>query len=46
VKSFTGISAPYEPPESPEVLIRGAEEDADAAVRRLLAELERHKSHD
>ena len=42
LRGFTGISAPYEAPEAPGVLIHGAEEDADAAVDRLLAELERH----
>ncbi|HWT23814.1 MAG TPA: adenylyl-sulfate kinase [Solirubrobacteraceae bacterium] len=46
LKSFTGVSAPYEAPETPEILIRGAEEEADAAVDRLLAELERYKPHD
>jgi bifunctional enzyme CysN/CysC len=42
LRSFTGISAPYEPPEAPEILVRGPEEDADAAAARLLAELDRH----
>ena len=41
LRGFTGISAPYEAPEEPEILVHGAEEDADAAGR-LLAELERH----
>ncbi len=41
VRDFTGISAPYEAPEAPELVIHGAEEDADAAAGRLLAELDR-----
>jgi bifunctional enzyme CysN/CysC len=33
VRNFTGISAPYDAPENPEILVHGAEEDADAAGR-------------
>jgi adenylylsulfate kinase-like enzyme len=43
VRNFTGISAPYEPPENPEILVHGAEEDADEAAGRLLEALERHR---
>ncbi len=42
VRNFTGISAPYDAPENPEILVHGAEEDADAAAARLLQELEKH----
>ncbi len=42
VRDFTGISAPYDAPENPEILVHGAEEDADAAAARLLQELEKH----
>ena len=42
VRNFTGISAPYDAPENPEILVHGAEEDADAAAARLLVELEKH----
>ena len=42
IKDFTGISAPYDAPENPEILVHGAEEDADAAAARLLEELEKH----
>ena len=42
VRNFTGISAPYDAPENPEILVHGAEEDADAAAARLLEELEKH----
>jgi bifunctional enzyme CysN/CysC len=38
---FTGITAPYEVPENPDVRIRGAEEDAKEAALRILAALER-----
>jgi len=37
---FTGVSAPYEPPADPDVLIRGAEEDAKAAALRVRDALE------
>jgi bifunctional enzyme CysN/CysC len=37
---FTGISAPYEVPENPDVRIRGAEEDAKDAALRIRAALE------
>jgi bifunctional enzyme CysN/CysC len=37
---FTGVSAPYEVPENPEVRIRGAEEDAKAAALRIAAALQ------
>jgi bifunctional enzyme CysN/CysC len=43
VRDFTGISAPYEPPEKPDILVHGAEEDADAAAARLFEELEKHR---
>jgi bifunctional enzyme CysN/CysC len=39
IKGFTGIDAPYEPPENPELHIdtsHGQAEDAAAAVLRLL----------
>jgi bifunctional enzyme CysN/CysC len=37
---FTGVSAPYEVPENPEVRVRGAEEDAKAAALRIAAALQ------
>jgi bifunctional enzyme CysN/CysC len=37
---FTGVSAPYEVPENPDVRIRGAEEDAKEAAQRVRAALE------
>jgi bifunctional enzyme CysN/CysC len=37
---FTGVSAPYEVPENPDVRIRGAEEEAKDAALRVRAALE------
>ena len=41
LKDFTGISAPYEVPENPDVHVRGAEEDAKEAALRIRTALER-----
>ena len=38
---LTGVSAPYEPPEQPDVVIHGATEDAATGAERLRAALER-----
>ncbi|ATB40644.1 adenylyl-sulfate kinase [Cystobacter fuscus] len=40
IPHFTGISDPYEPPESPEILIRSDSESVDMSVARVLAVLE------
>lgn len=40
IKQFTGVSDPYEPPLSPEVTIRSAEETPEASAARILAALE------
>ena len=40
MKNFTGISDPYEPPVSPEILIHTAQESADQSAGRILAFLE------
>jgi bifunctional enzyme CysN/CysC len=39
LRNFTGIDAPYEAPESPEIRIDGTTEDADAAADRILGHL-------
>jgi adenylylsulfate kinase len=39
VKDFTGISAPYEPPEHPELVIRSDKETPSRAAKRILAYL-------
>jgi adenylylsulfate kinase len=36
IKEFTGISAPYEPPENPELVIQSHEEDAKAAAKKVI----------
>jgi len=40
IKEFTGISSPYEPPFSPELIIDSAETSADEAVRKVISLLE------
>ncbi|MEZ5459930.1 MAG: sulfate adenylyltransferase subunit CysN [Steroidobacteraceae bacterium] len=40
LRNFTGIDAPYEEPESPELRIDGAAEGAEAAADRILQYLE------
>ncbi|MBX3185593.1 MAG: adenylyl-sulfate kinase [Pseudolabrys sp.] len=39
IPQFTGISDPYEPPESPELAIDTSRETVDASVARVLAKL-------
>jgi bifunctional enzyme CysN/CysC len=39
IETFTGVSDPYEPPERPEVEIRGAEEDPIEAAERVVETL-------
>ncbi len=41
IADFTGISAPYEAPEQPEITLSTHEEDVDASAQRVLAYLER-----
>jgi adenylylsulfate kinase len=41
IKEFTGISAPYEPPENPELVIQSHEEDAKAAAKKVVELIER-----
>ena len=40
LQDFTGVSAPYQPPEAPDVLVQGAEEDAKEAAGRIREALE------
>ena len=37
IKSFTGISAPYEPPENPALVIQSHKEDANSSASAVLA---------
>ena len=39
ITNFTGISDPYEEPESPEITIRTAEEQPEESLKKILAEL-------
>lgn len=41
IPEFTGISAPYEEPLTPEVLVQTDEHDGAACIAQILAELER-----
>jgi adenylylsulfate kinase len=41
IPEFTGISAPYEAPERPELVLDTAADDVETCVARLLEELER-----
>jgi len=36
IKNFTGVSAPYEPPENPEVAIQASTEDPKQAAKRVI----------
>lgn len=42
IPEFTGISAPYEPPDEPELVLHTGEEEVAACVRKVL-ELLKHK---
>ena len=37
ILEFTGVDDPYEPPEAPDVLVKGATEPVDDAVDRIIA---------
>jgi bifunctional enzyme CysN/CysC len=37
IRQFTGVSDPYEPPDTPDLTLRTAEQSIDAAVAELLA---------
>lgn len=39
LKGFTGIDAPYEPPEDPEIVVRTDEQSAEECVGQILTEL-------
>jgi len=44
IKEFTGISSPYEPPETPELLIDSSKTDDSEAARRVIKLIEQKKS--
>ena len=41
IEDFTGVSAPYEPPEHPELRLASAEDDVDRCAAQVVAYLER-----
>jgi len=43
VKEFTGISAPYEPPEDPDLVIHSYKEGAVEAAKRVITLIEQYK---
>jgi len=43
IKNFTGISAPYETPENPELVIDSHQEDAKAAAARVIKLIEEYQ---
>ncbi len=43
VKDFTGVSAPYEEPQNPEILIETHENSLEECVERILGYLEDHE---
>jgi bifunctional enzyme CysN/CysC len=40
IKGFTGIDSPYEPPENPDLVVRTAEDEPQAAMVRIFEALE------
>jgi adenylylsulfate kinase len=43
IKEFTGISAPYEPPENPDMVIKSDKVDATRAAKQVLKLMEKNK---
>jgi adenylylsulfate kinase len=43
IKNFTGVSAPYEPPYTPELVIQSLEEDARASATRVIELMQEYK---
>jgi adenylylsulfate kinase len=41
IKEFTGVSAPYEAPENPDIHIRADKVSVEEAVRQIISEIER-----
>ncbi len=42
IKDFTGISAPYEEPENPEIVVETDKESVEESVKKILNYLEEH----
>jgi adenylylsulfate kinase len=43
IKNFTGVSAPYEPPATPELVIKSHKEEAKASAARVIELVEEYK---
>jgi adenylyl-sulfate kinase len=43
IDNFTGVSDPYEPPESPEIVLRTADESPQESAARVVSYLEAHE---
>jgi adenylylsulfate kinase-like enzyme len=41
IKEFTGISAPYEAPENPDIHIRADKSSVEESVRQIIREIEK-----
>ena len=41
IRGFTGVDAPYEPPEAPELHLRTVEASPEALAERVVADLRR-----
>jgi adenylylsulfate kinase len=41
IKEFTGVSAPYEAPENPDIHIRADKVSVEGAVRQIISEIEK-----
>jgi adenylylsulfate kinase len=41
IKEFTGVSAPYEAPENPDIHIRADRVSVEEAVQQIISEIER-----
>lgn len=41
IKEFTGISAPYEAPENPDIHIRADKTSVEESVRQIIEEIQR-----
>ncbi|HXV74620.1 MAG TPA: adenylyl-sulfate kinase [Sphingomonadales bacterium] len=42
IKEFTGVSAPYEPPQNPELVVKTGERSIEACVEQILDYVEEH----
>ncbi len=43
IKNFTGVSDPYEPPTSPELVVRSDKEKVDDSIERIIGKLKQQR---